>query len=364
MNQSSQAIVEVESVGLLPEARKAAKAFNKIEAFTQIAKHYLRRETNDIMIIPGTKNPTLLDAGADKLLTLMGLRTEYEIVKEDIDLTDRVEPFFGYTVECRLVSIRPSDGIPAGTCVAQCVRSCDNFEDNYRWKWSYINDLPDSLLKLAEEEDWEGLEKKGIEMEVKDRGEENEYRRFRIPRRDKTPRNTILAMAQKRGKVANARVVARVTGLFHEEGDTEARGTGVIGKKEKADLVLWKDRYYSIRKRLEGRKPSTISMEEYLEIREQAELFEKKTSGPKISKDKVKSLETFLKEYPSLKLEMSTKDVVEVSEKEYAGLVEMAMLLKEKDLEMKKRQQEIDEMVDAEDNGDGSTYELSGQEED
>jgi hypothetical protein len=59
----------------------------------------------DYGTLPGTKKPTLLQPGADKLNSLFGLIPRFEITDKDLDWTGERhagEPFFFYEVKCRL----------------------------------------------------------------------------------------------------------------------------------------------------------------------------------------------------------------------------------------------------------------------
>jgi len=43
-------------------------------------------------VVPGTNKPTLLKPGAEKLLMMMGLRSEFEIVDSTRDFEKRIFP--------------------------------------------------------------------------------------------------------------------------------------------------------------------------------------------------------------------------------------------------------------------------------
>lgn len=70
----------------------------KITQFQQLVQSQLK-QNHDYGIIPGTPKPTLLKPGAEKILMLMGLRSEFEIVDSTRDFE---KGFFQYQVRCKL----------------------------------------------------------------------------------------------------------------------------------------------------------------------------------------------------------------------------------------------------------------------
>lgn len=70
----------------------------KIAQFQQLVQNQLK-QNHDYGIIPGTPKPTLLKPGAEKILMLMGLRSEFEIVDSTRDFE---KGFFQYQVKCKL----------------------------------------------------------------------------------------------------------------------------------------------------------------------------------------------------------------------------------------------------------------------
>lgn len=70
----------------------------KIAGFQSIIKQTLK-EGHDYGIIRGTSRQTLLKAGAEKIIMLLGLRSEFEVVEQ---IRDYEKGFFAYEVCCRL----------------------------------------------------------------------------------------------------------------------------------------------------------------------------------------------------------------------------------------------------------------------
>ena len=72
---------------------------NKISQFQAVVKGTLK-EGHDYGVIPGTGDkPTLKKPGAEKILMLMGLTSEYEIIER---VQDYDAGFFAFTVRCKL----------------------------------------------------------------------------------------------------------------------------------------------------------------------------------------------------------------------------------------------------------------------
>lgn len=83
----------------------------KIGQFQQVVQKQLRQNL-DYGVIPGTQKPTLLKPGAEKILMLLGLRSEFEIIDSTRDFT---AGFFQYQVRCKLFkgSVLITEGLGA-----------------------------------------------------------------------------------------------------------------------------------------------------------------------------------------------------------------------------------------------------------
>ena len=83
----------------------------------------------DFGCIPGTPKPTLLKPGAEKLCTLFGLTTRFQIIHSVEDWTGEAhngEPFFYYLYRCQLWRDE--------RVIAEGDGSCNSFEQKYRWR--------------------------------------------------------------------------------------------------------------------------------------------------------------------------------------------------------------------------------------
>ena len=76
------------------------QTMQKISAFQSVVKNTLK-DGHDYGTIPGTgSKPTLLKPGAEKILMLIGLTSEYEIVTK---VEDYETGFFAYTIRCHIL---------------------------------------------------------------------------------------------------------------------------------------------------------------------------------------------------------------------------------------------------------------------
>jgi len=95
MAQTPNSIAIIDTV----EIQQVQATMSKITQFQQVIQKTLH-QGHDFGIIPGTDKPTLLKPGAEKILMMMGLRSEFEIVDSTRDFE---KGFFQYQVCCRLV---------------------------------------------------------------------------------------------------------------------------------------------------------------------------------------------------------------------------------------------------------------------
>ena len=104
---------------------QAVERFNTVVEFVRT----VMREGIDYGRIPGTDKPTLLKPGAEKLCTLFGLTSRFDLVRsvEDWHGSEHDgEPFFYYLYRCQLWR---GDGI-----LSEGDGSCNSFEQKYRYR--------------------------------------------------------------------------------------------------------------------------------------------------------------------------------------------------------------------------------------
>jgi hypothetical protein len=146
---------------------------------------------HDYDTIPGTQKPTLLKPGAEKILMLMGLTSEYEIVEKVEDYEKEV---FAYTIRCIL-----SKG---DYKIAEGLGSCNSKEDKYRWRWVKEEDIP-----LGEDKDM-----------LKSRTTNWGATQYRIENDEVCSQaNTILKMAKKRAQIDATLTVAALSEIFTQD---------------------------------------------------------------------------------------------------------------------------------------------------
>ena len=107
----------------------------KITQFQKVVQSTLH-QNHDYGIVPGTDKPTLLKPGAEKILMMMGLRSEFEIVDSTRDFE---KGFFQYQVRCKLYR--------GDMLITEGLGSCNTKERKYIKQDSYT--LDNTVLKMA-----------------------------------------------------------------------------------------------------------------------------------------------------------------------------------------------------------------------
>lgn len=180
---------------------------DKIRRFQAIVQQTLK-EGHDYGVIPGTGNkPTLLKPGAEKILMLMGLTSEYEVAER---VQDYEKGFFAFTVKCRL-----SKG---GLLVTEGLGHANTKEARYANRWVTERKLP------------EGVDKNTLQTRERE-GQYGTYKEYLVENLDTfTLVNTVLKMAKKRAQVDATLTVASLSQIFTqdledmvEDGDSSPR---------------------------------------------------------------------------------------------------------------------------------------------
>ena len=131
-NGNGMSISVIDSVNLT----QAQNTLTKIAQFQALVQNQLN-EGVDYGIIPGTgSKPTLLKPGAEKILMLMGLSSEFEVMDSTRDFENGM---FQYLIRCKL----SKDGVP----IAEGVGSCNTKEKKYKNQDPYSVD--NTILKMA-----------------------------------------------------------------------------------------------------------------------------------------------------------------------------------------------------------------------
>lgn len=168
------------------EVTQMGEQVRKIRQFQQMVNSTLSNN-QDYGIIPGTQKPTLLKPGAEKILMLLGLSSEYNVIEK---VEDWDKGIFAYTIKCQLFK---------GTqLITEGIGSCNSKEDKYRYRWVYEKDVPSQYDK-------ETLKK-------------NNYGKYRIDNDEIfSVVNTILKMAKKRAQVDATLTVASLSDVFTQD---------------------------------------------------------------------------------------------------------------------------------------------------
>ena len=117
------------------EIQAVQQTMQKILQFQTIIQKTLR-QNHDYGIVPGTDKPTMLKPGAEKILMLLGLRSEFEIVDSTRDFE---KGFFQYQVRCRLYK--------GDVLITEGLGSCNTKERKYIKQDPFT--LDNTILKMA-----------------------------------------------------------------------------------------------------------------------------------------------------------------------------------------------------------------------
>ena len=107
----------------------------KITQFQKVIQDTLH-QNHDFGVIPGSEKPTLLKPGAEKILMMMGLRSEFEIVDSTRDFD---KGFFQYQVRCKLYK--------NDLLITEGLGACNTKERKYIKQDPYT--LDNTVLKMA-----------------------------------------------------------------------------------------------------------------------------------------------------------------------------------------------------------------------
>lgn len=189
----------------LPNEQNFTSDMKAIIAFQAIV-HQNMVQGHDYGVIPGTKKPTLLKPGAEKIVKLLGLSDTYEVIEQ---VEDWNKPFFHFMVKCKLISAKHN------IVVSEGLGECNSMESKYRWRWVYDNEVPAHLDKT-----------KLVKQEKTNFRTKGKYWIFRVDNEDIYSQvNTILKMAKKRGLVDAALSVGRLSDLFTQDLEDMAPST-------------------------------------------------------------------------------------------------------------------------------------------
>lgn len=165
----------------------------KINNFQKILQKELK-QGKDFGVIPTTTKPTLLKPGAEKILMLLGISSEYELIE---NIQDYKNGIFAFTIKCILMK--------NGLKITEGVGCCSTKESKYAYRWVYEKELPVGT-------DRDSLVKKEFN------GPYGKYTKYRLENDDPyTLANTVLKMAKKRAQVDATLTVASLSEIFTQD---------------------------------------------------------------------------------------------------------------------------------------------------
>ena len=186
VRQDSKEINLLDNVDVSSVRNKLAQ----ISQFQSVVKGTLKAG-HDYGEVGGVTKPALLKPGAEKILMLMGLSSEYNILDK---IEDYDKGVFAYTLKCTLKK--------NGMKITEGVGSCNSKEDKYRWRWVREDDLP-----LGSDKDT-----------LKSRTDDWGHVKYRVQNDDICSQaNTILKMAKKRAQVDATLTVASLSEIFTQD---------------------------------------------------------------------------------------------------------------------------------------------------
>lgn len=169
---NTQALSIIDEVNI----QQVGATMAKIGQFQAVVQKTLK-QNHDYGIIPGTPKPTLLKPGAEKILMLMGLRSEFEIADSTRDFE---VGFFQYQVRCKLFrgDILVTEGL--GSCntkEAKYVKQNAFSIDNTVLKMAKKRALVDATLLVASLSEifTQDIEDMDLEGNAPNRGEQRTY---------------------------------------------------------------------------------------------------------------------------------------------------------------------------------------------
>lgn len=112
------------------------RSLQAIGSFQQLVRSQFK-QNHDFGVIPGTGNkPTLLKPGAEKIVMLLGLTSEYEVIESTRDFE---KGFFQYQIKCKLIK--------NGTIVTEGMGAANTKERKYLKQDPFSVD--NTVLKMA-----------------------------------------------------------------------------------------------------------------------------------------------------------------------------------------------------------------------
>lgn len=140
MNNNQMIVQENNSLMIIDGIKldRVQQSMNKIKQFQKVVQQALVPEHDYGQTFYGASKPSLLKPGAEKILMLLGLSSEYEIMEK---IQDYEEGFFAYTVRCVLKK--------NGIVITEGLGHCNSREKKYESDKQDKYMLGNICLKMA-----------------------------------------------------------------------------------------------------------------------------------------------------------------------------------------------------------------------
>jgi hypothetical protein len=135
-NGKGLAVIERPAPQAFMPVMDVEQAYARWEAIQQFIARIMTPD-HDFGVIPGSRKPSLLKAGAEKLVAFFGLAPEFDVVQRT-EQWDK-DGMFAYEIKCRLIR----DGQVRG----EGLGSCNSRESKYRNRAGA--DIANTILKMA-----------------------------------------------------------------------------------------------------------------------------------------------------------------------------------------------------------------------
>lgn len=134
VNQEVNTLAVIEGLKL----DRVQQSMNTIQQFQKVVQGSLVEGHDYGASFFGASKPSLLKPGAEKILMLLGLSSEYEIIEK---IQDYEDGFFAYTIRCILLK--------CGQVITQGLGHCNSKEKKYTSDKQDIFMLGNTCLKMA-----------------------------------------------------------------------------------------------------------------------------------------------------------------------------------------------------------------------
>lgn len=178
------------------DVKAVSETLSKVKSLQATLKNILV-ENHDYGKIQGCgEKPTLLKAGAEKILMALGITSSYELIEHTENFEGK--GFFAYTVKCTLTK--------NGQKITEGLGHANSKEKKWAFEFVYEKDLPEGT-------DTSLLKKKVI------KSNNGTFTKYEVDADANSKANTILKMAKKRSQIDAVLTVASLSEVFTQDFD-------------------------------------------------------------------------------------------------------------------------------------------------